>query len=705
MFQVTPIGSCRVAGPLQLAQQRFGYAVNKARSYGYCHSSGEAVQLAKFMLGKFVPPPDIWPLVARGVQSDAINVQTHRPSDLYIVELSSSKRITIDGVFLQLNYVTSAFRAFFSDHQVARGFWAVAGSGEQDKIDAFLTKNCPETHSRDILRRVRIEHTTTSQLAADMRTLGQLLPRILFVTHVNARKPDGSALSSRSAFITQVKDAAHSCGATVFDPTQRMIEVGQQEAIADYSEGLAHYTDAFAQDIVTDWAALSIGPAIEDAVMKGDVHVTQDILVPYATARIKDGAFRDIDELLKRLIHARPEFDTLNELTKELCAAKNDAEGLYTKLDSTSADTKLLRQKLALGFDLGKFNDLSQLVIALESKDALPPTRQLLQMGRAAIDRGYTLVAMTILSAALDADPQHGAAADMLANLLLSQGHEALVVLPSKTLNALLIHVSPLLQLRLSDAGQWDHQIKMTTVTANDLVEIVAHLTLAADIPRAAQFTATWRSAQDQTPTLPSDLQRIIERWCVAAEKADDLCLKIKILNAVIHAHPQNNTARAALRDIRRMMRHDMRAAAADRDQNRLTSLADPNSLLPVPLTELDLYRARERFEAKDYASALKIGLDASRVLPNNISVWVLLMRAAAETDSLLDVDRFARRVIALSDRDTTRLETEAIDRMHRNATACGIAATSEKNRRKAAHLRKIAQRHTPVFRHTKARA
>jgi len=71
-------------------------------------------------------------------------------------------------------------------------------------------------------------------------------------------------------------------------------------------------------------------------------------------------------------------------------------------------------------------------------------------------------------------------------------------------------------------------------------------------------------------------------------------------------------------------------------------------------------------------------------------------------TDLLFAVDEYAQKVIALSDRDTARLEAEAVEHLHRNAAACSRAVRGEMNKRKAAKLRKIAQRHTPVFKHKK---
>lgn len=702
MFQITPIGSCRVAGPLQLAQPRFGYGVNKARSYGYCHSSGEAVQLVQFMLGQFTPPKDTWPLIARSVEYDTVKDQRHELSDLYIIEISSSKRITIDGVFIQLNYLTNAFRSFFEDQKTARGFWDTAGKGDQAAIDRYLGYHCTDEKTQQVLRRVRMHLTTPTQLAEDMRTLTAMLPRVLFLTHVNARKPSGAPLASRDAFITRVKDTAHAQGATVYDPTLRMIEVGQKEAIADYSEGLAHYTDPFAQELVTDWAALSIIPALDDIVLIGDDTTVQNMFLPHALAQIEHVAFSGLEPRLKKLIRSRPDLPGLEDIATLLCRAKNDAEGLYDRLDPDDNDPKGLRHRLALAFDLGKFTDIPSMIIALEAQSALPPTRHLLQIGRAAADRGYMLVALTVLSAALEAAPTSAATASMLAELLLAHGEEALRFVPESTRIHILDNVTPLNQIRVSDAGGWDHTPLMEDASADDLVEVVAHLTMAGQTARAAKFIVQWRESQEKTPPIPRDICAMLDRWVAAGQRLEKTTGRIQSLNDVLLVDPQHRTARIALRDIRRTLRESMRAAAANQDKAALDELISPNSMLATPLLELDLYRARERFEAEDYPAAIKAGRLAAKALPDNISVWVLLMRAAVRSHQLVSVDKYAQKVIALSDVDTARLEAEAVNYLHRNAEACAKAAKVEGNARKAASLNKIAQRHTPVFKHKK---
>ena len=294
MFRVTPIGSCRIAGPLQRAQDRLGIATNKGRVYGYCHSSGEAVQMARFLRGEFRPDAATWPFMSRGTQLAAISAQNHAPSDLYVIELSSAKRLTIDGVFVQLNYVTNAFADFFADDNRARAFWIRVEDGDQAAIDRFLAKQSVIDPDRAVLRKLRLSLTTPDELRADIATLQGLLPRILIVTHANALKADGLPIGTRAAFIHMVKDAARAVGVRVYDPTKRMFEMGQSVALADHSAGLAHYSDAFADALCDECAELAIAPAIDDLVRRKNSQAVAAILAPHISAMTGRVPFADL---------------------------------------------------------------------------------------------------------------------------------------------------------------------------------------------------------------------------------------------------------------------------------------------------------------------------------------------------------------------------------------------------------------------------
>lgn len=254
---ITPIGSCRVTGPLRRLQDRSQAVLNRSGVYGYCHSSAEAVQMARHLLGETTIPKHVWPLVSKFEDRP----DDHDPSDAYVVEISSAKSITLEGWPIQLNYLAASFPDLFEKPETARLFWQSVDQNNLEAKEAYLSALPLSDTDRATLLGIRRSWATPDTLFADMALILQLLPNVIFVTHANAIRPNGHPLEGRSNFIQMVEDAGKQLGATVLNPTDMMNGVGQRNALSDPDEGLAHYTPAF-EDLV--------GYAIEYA-LKRDV--------------------------------------------------------------------------------------------------------------------------------------------------------------------------------------------------------------------------------------------------------------------------------------------------------------------------------------------------------------------------------------------------------------------------------------------------
>lgn len=249
--RITPIGSCRIATPLNLCAGDLGYRVNRTGTYGFTHSAAEAVQQARILFGGDPPPDELWPLISRRDLSGAGGLEPHEPSDVYVVEISSAKEITVDGWCVQLNYMQAAFPDFFSDPDRVRGFWQAARGGDRDLMELSLRgRPAPE---RDLLRRVRMSLVTEEGLRGQIEALRGLLPDAFFVTHVNARTPDGAQIRSRSDLIGLVERVLRAAGDPVYNPTADMERFGQERAIEDHSDSLAHFTEPFSRLLVRRW--------------------------------------------------------------------------------------------------------------------------------------------------------------------------------------------------------------------------------------------------------------------------------------------------------------------------------------------------------------------------------------------------------------------------------------------------------------------
>jgi len=131
LTRITAIGSCRISTPFKAAALSHPVVNNTGRVYGYTHTSAEALQQIRFLQGEFTPPTDSLPLLMPNVDVDALASVQHPTSDIYFIELSSTKELRIADTQVQLNYVTRHFVEFFADKLSARDFWRLA-CGQQE---------------------------------------------------------------------------------------------------------------------------------------------------------------------------------------------------------------------------------------------------------------------------------------------------------------------------------------------------------------------------------------------------------------------------------------------------------------------------------------------------------------------------------------------------------------------------------------------
>ncbi len=247
--RITAIGSCRIATPFKSAPAFFPVLNNTDRIYGYTHSAAEALQQIEFLHGAFVPPPDVVPLLMPNVDPVAVADIPHDPSDIYVVELSSAKRLYIDNVQVQLNYVTRHFAGFFADQARAQEFWRLSDGNNAAAKRAFLGEQdafqmLDET-DRSLLSALTHRTETAETLLADLVGIRDRLSNLVIVTHCNALRPNGQPLASRAAYIDMVEQVAAQAKVAVFNPTMSMQAFGQDQALSDPATSLSHYSEEF----------------------------------------------------------------------------------------------------------------------------------------------------------------------------------------------------------------------------------------------------------------------------------------------------------------------------------------------------------------------------------------------------------------------------------------------------------------------------
>jgi len=704
MLNITPLGSCRIATPLKLCEDRYGYTTNRSRSYGFSHSSAEVVQQLRFMLGEITPPEEVWRFLARQMDRGAMLSRAHSPSDLYVVEISSAKQILLGGWLIQLNYLVSQMHDFFSSKERGSAYWKLIDAGDQAKIDAFLSETYRETPEQiedsEILRQIRRSLTSEEDLRADVTFLMERLRYVLFVTHVNALRPDGTPIPSREELIGKVEAVVTSCGGRVYNPTRRMQELTQPVAIEDHSDSLAHFTPEFSQVIVDDWFSNDVLTIIDEIVGTEDEARIGNVFVPHFEALIVSGLFDGLEERLDALMQIHPASPTLMELQCKLYMSLNKVEKAFatatTMIKTCPEDNNLLSRYADIALELRHYHETVEAYSRLvEAGHPVSPTR-LHDCGQRAEHDGHMTEASHFYSMALIQGNDRSNVVENLGNLLISTGDIGLWnALSADAQTAALQNFEPRLLMDISQMIETNFTkfISINNLSVDDLVIYLDQLDTEGRVDEAGDMVRQWREENGISPAHPK-LRAIVESWFQTSEASETLEQRLELLNTVLNAYPSHAGARVALRNIRRDVLATARELAGQKDRDSLEQLALQTQTLPYDLPELALYRARMAFDEQDYAIALEIGEIAVRRMHDSVSLWALLMRSAFNLEDYVATDYFASQVISNADAATERLESEAEKRRSRTPLLCYRAARGETDNLRLISLYRIAERH-----------
>ncbi|WP_281857511.1 hypothetical protein [Litoreibacter halocynthiae] len=664
MFTITPIGSCRITTPLRRGQSVHGFNLNMERCYGYCHSPAEAVQMARFMQGAADIPHDVWPLVSRAQDLSAVSANAHEASDLYVVELASAKEVTIDGVSIQLNYLNATFSEFFADTTRAQSFWALAESGDRAEQLAFLDQHWAATPQQQedarMLGKMRLQFVTRDSLQRDIKTLTEMLPDVLFVSHVDARKEDGRPIGSRSRFIEMVSEEVTLAGCKFFNPTDLMDVFGQSAAIEDESAGLAHFTDAFARGIMDQWMGKVIAPKTDASIRNGVSNAMKIHFPTQIAAACDNGRFAQTIMRLHELSNDGAKVDGL--LSDVMQAQQRAIEAFRTKIAGVAHDGLTEGDCEALVLEACEIGVYKEALALAETTAPQPfelPVHVLMRVADMAATSGDLDTAFAFYLAMARRD--HRPVYDVLAELAVTLDLDLLAKLETGQRASFLSHVTPAIRVQLlqrNDAALTEAVSPETT--PEEAEEIVRDLSETHGMGYAAEVLAAWREHQDTDRVTHPGLVTVLDSWVATALSFEERLDRIHGLHAVLFAAPRHQPSRVAMQDIRKELALLIRAAGKAGDIDQLDSLSSEAAALSQDLPELDLWRARLRFARGEYMTALQLGKSAAALLPETINVWVLLMRAATKAQQKSEAVEFARNVIGLACPKTEALKSEA---------------------------------------------
>ncbi|MFC4275356.1 tetratricopeptide repeat protein [Achromobacter aloeverae] len=363
-FTTAPIGTCRIHTPLRDGVGRYPIKLELGRNYGFVHTSTEALQQARFMYGEQDIPVDIQRLVFRPSNGEKARRGTHKPADLYMIELSSRKLLTIDGYPIQSNYLGRYFSEFFADRARTRTYWSMAVADQLEQRRAWLAqeplfKSLP-AEDRELFARIVKRDLADDEIEAEMRQLVDLLgkDKVVFVTHVNALTPDNAPIEQREQLIAAVTAAAQRIGVPCYDPTPTMNKIGQADAMEDGGLDLTHYTQLFGERLCAEWYKAFMRPRMTSAAPQPVVAK----LAPEETAerieRILDGGdLREASRRTRDVLRRYPGVPDHTLLLARIQADLGDYEGAIALLDSpdgslatgSKAEQVLMRAQFKLG--------------------------------------------------------------------------------------------------------------------------------------------------------------------------------------------------------------------------------------------------------------------------------------------------------------------------------------------------------------------
>lgn len=366
-FTIAPIGTCRIHTPLRDAVGRYPIKLQLGRNYGFVHTAAEALQQARFMFGQSDIPADVQRLIFRPSNGEQARRGTHKPADLYMVELSSRKLLTIDGHPIQSNYLGRYFSEFFADRTRTRAFWSMAVADRLAERRAQLDQDpvfkSLSAEDRDLLARIVKRDQTDEEIEQEMRQLVELLGRdkIVFVTHVNAHTPDNVPIEQRQQLIAAISAAAQRIGVPCYDPTPLMNKIGQAEAMEDGGLDLTHYTPVFAERLYTDWFKNFIRPRMSSSTPQTAV---PKLGAEESVERIEklwdSGELREASRRVRDVLRRYPGLPDHVVLFARIQEELGDYEGslaLLTSADGTLASGSKAEQILMRNqFKLGRYD-------------------------------------------------------------------------------------------------------------------------------------------------------------------------------------------------------------------------------------------------------------------------------------------------------------------------------------------------------------
>ncbi len=709
MFTIAPIGSCRIATPLRLNRDVYGYEIDFNRNYGFCHSAAEAVQQLKYMDGEKEFPKDIWPLIARGKDRTLLGQQRKGDIDLFVVEVSSAKMLKVDDCCVQLNYLRNEYADFFSDFDRARNFWSVNKTADQFKIDSYLKEHwsdgADQQEDSQMLRRVRMSIVDEDGLRRDIQWIMKTVPDVMFVTHVNALKPDNTPIASRENFIKMVSHVVRDEGGVVYDPTSRMQEFGQMAAIEDYSDSLAHFTPEFCYHFFADWYNLAIEPCIDAKVKSAGPAAIKTALQPNVEALLKNDKVAHLGDRLESLEPVCGDDQLFAVLRAQVDVANNETNAAYDRLSKalklSPDNVEILNNLSEIAFEAG---DPALSLACYKKLIALnepPASEQLRAMGQVLVARGDEALGLDFFEASYFLNQMNRDLAQAYVKLAARANPERLSDLAHEDYQRLKtrLDIGDLLSLaaarRETSGGLVPSSIvsRLAKLNAQQLLGIIRDLGSRIEPFFRANLIAEWRKTQPDERLLDRELRKLVDDFYQDCHLADaSRSDQLVVIEATIAADPLHRDARIAMRDIRTSLLTQARTFYKAGERAKLDLLAEQASLISEPLPGVALLQARLALTQDQPEIATQHAQRAVAEAAQSGIAWLTLVRSAHRAGDLITLSRACHSFLNLDDDINPAWEGEVRLRLERLPALALKAGRADEDPRRAHELLSLAR-------------
>ncbi|WP_149535754.1 GT-D fold domain-containing protein [Siccirubricoccus phaeus] len=241
---ITVFGSCRVHTPCSILHQRKAAEMHQGNIFGFAHYTSEIFQQFELITGSrpvpsrlrpFLNIPDNWRVPEHNDIADFHD--QFATTDLFVVEVSSIRKLLFKSVYLQINRTRELL---VSDDKTQKNWWLPLVRHGRNIMSQYNFESANDVQ-REVVNNLKVEDQSFEEILSDIKRIRRFLRKpVLFVSHFNTDY-QGKSVPQRRLIIEAMEAAAVEAGCNAFDPTPYVLNAGLENSIQD----LGHYKPAF----------------------------------------------------------------------------------------------------------------------------------------------------------------------------------------------------------------------------------------------------------------------------------------------------------------------------------------------------------------------------------------------------------------------------------------------------------------------------